>query len=229
VISFITLSRDPEKVNKLNNSLAHALSGTKFELIHMNGTELDLFEGYNEGAARAHYDLLGFLHDDVKLLANWECFAKPVDLMKKPMTGFVGVAGTRVMGTDGTWWKQPPSVLRGLVAHPAQDDNPFGLQFNTWPHTCALFGRVAVVDGVFFMCHKRVLDRIGGFDEKSYKGFHFYDLDTSLRASLAGLLNYVAPIPLLHQSRGVPNENWEQNRQIFVQKFERQLPYEVKS
>lgn len=226
MISFVTVSKDKSKFDGLRSNLEGIFqSHPGFEFIVCDGTEHDIFTGYNAGAAEAKNEVLAFLHDDVRLWCSASVFEKPMELLKKPFTGFIGAAGTRMLPKDGCWWKSPEKSTRGMVAHP--DENEFGVHWNVWPHQAAQFGEVAICDGVFLLCHRRTFDRLGGFDAETYKGFHLYDIDITLRARLEGLVNYVAPIPLFHNSVGRTNDNWEENRKIFARKFEKYLPYNL--
>jgi hypothetical protein len=65
---------------------------------------------------------------------------------------------------------------------------------------------------------------LGGFDTNTFQGFHFYDVDITLRAHFAGLSNYVALIPIFHESTGAYDEAWEKLRQKFVKKWTGKLP-----
>lgn len=228
MFSFITISREQEKVDRLQKNLESVFGrATPWELLVADGSKLDLFTGYNEKAAAANGDFLVFLHDDVHLMCSKECFDKPIELMGKPFTGFCGAAGTLSMPAEGCWWKSPQTDCRGGVYHPAKDLSPFGVHLNCWPHATAQFGQVLVCDGVLLMCSTQVFKKVKGFDNTTFKGFHFYDVDITLRTHLLGLVNYVAPIPLVHQSYGVTNENWEDNRKLFVKKHEKVLPAKV--
>jgi GT2 family glycosyltransferase len=228
-ISFITVSREEEKVQGLRESIT-SVFGHKgqqaWDLLVADGTAHDLFTGYNSCAKHAVGDVLVFTHDDVRFLCNERCFQKPLELLTKPFTGILGVAGTTVMPKNGKWWDSKEDECRGMVAHPDLATQ-FGMHFNTWPHMAAKFGRVVICDGVFLMCSRRVFDKLGGFDQEHYKGFHFYDVDFTIRAHIAGLQNWVAPIPLMHGSKGRPNENWEENRQHFMTRYEKNLPARV--
>jgi len=81
---------------------------------------------------------------------------------------------------------------------------------------------------LLLMCRREVLLKLGGFDEGYYQGFHMYDLDITMRATLKGYVNHTTPLPLLHRSHGKPNDNWEQNRQRFLTRYGEQLPYQLK-
>ncbi len=92
----------------------------------------------------------------------------------------------------------------------------------------ALFGQVVAIDGVLMICHRRTFQALNGFDNQTFTGFHFYDIDISFRAALSGRTNWVAPIPLMHDSKGVFGAAWETNRQKFVRKFAGNLPAALK-
>jgi hypothetical protein len=68
---------------------------------------------------------------------------------------------------------------------------------------------------------------VNGFDDKTFKGFHFYDVDVSFRAHLAGFKNYVAPIPMFHRSTGTYDKVWDAARQVFVRKHVARLPFQL--
>src|SRR5207245_6570518 len=125
------------------------------------------------------------------------------------------------------WWGDfPPEIeasfCRGMVGFP--DTNVFGMKLLNWPGGEAIFGSVVVLDGVFFMCRRRTFEQLGGFDDQMFRGYHFYDIDITLRAHLAGLRNYAAPISLYHHSLGIYDEIWEGTRQVFVRKHSGRLP-----
>jgi GT2 family glycosyltransferase len=227
LFSFITITREQEKIEALEKNLSLVLGRTPWELLVADGTKEDIFTGYNQQAALANGDYLVFTHDDVKFLCNGEVFEKPIELMEKPFTGFVGAAGTIMMPKEGCWWKAPQSDCRGSVYHPSKSSSVFGMHLNCWPHMNAQFGQVLVCDGVLLMCHKRVFDKLNGFDAETFKGFHFYDVDITLRAHMMGLMNYVAPVPLIHRSYGMINENWEQNKKLFIEKHNKALPTKI--
>lgn len=227
MLSFITISQNSEKVALLQDNLDLIFGRSlPWELLVADGNEDDIFTGFNRMASIANGDFLVFTHDDVQFLGTRSVFDAPINLMKKPLTGLVGAAGTRLMPKEGCWWKSFHLDCRGAVYHPS-NEQPFGMHLNGWPHMAAQFGRVAVVDGVLLMCSRVTFEKLTGFDHQSFSGFHFYDMDLSVRAHLLGLSNYVAPIPLLHKSHGVTNDEWETNRLIFIEKHRKILPIKV--
>ena len=64
------------------------------------------------------------------------------------------------------------------------------------------------------------------FDQETFDGFHFYDLDFSYRAFRAGYKLTVAyDILLIHDSRGVTNAAWERYAQLFARKYQGQISF----
>ena len=228
-IEFITVSRTPDRVRLLAQSIGLAMGSVyPHKLRVMDGNQFDLFTGYNLAVSQTTAEILIFVHDDVQLLANPLIFEKPFENLNQLSTGFIGAAGSRILDTTGAWWggnltpQQTFSNCRGMINHAAA--NEFGMNSLIWPGGTAEFGQVMVVDGVLLMCHRRTFNRLNGFDDKTYKGFHFYDVDTTFRAHQLGLKNYAAPLPLLHQSMGKYDEKWEKNRAIFANKYQSLLP-----
>lgn len=234
MLEFICVSNNPAKAASLQRSIAASFPAPgAHQFTCIDGNAHDLFKGYNAGAAQSSADILVFLHHDVTLLANAMAFEHPLRLLEDAGTGFIGVAGAVRLNAMGTWWGDVPQQqvmagCRGMVGAPDKINphNPFAMNFLAWPGP-AVFGRVLVVDGVFLMCHRRTFDRLGGFDQETFTGFHFYDIDISLRAHFAGLKNYVAPIPMYHASTGNYDQVWDAARQKFLQKFAGRLPVQL--
>lgn len=240
-LHFITLSRTPAKVDNLRSNLIEIFGfetpsdnlgphapNALFRLHVADGTQYDLFTGYNQAAEKVAQlepnPHLVFLHDDVELLGIRRLWDPALKLLSKPFTGVLGLAGATVMPETGCWWQQPHEQLRGMVAHPTTNCPPFGFHWNCWPFGAAHFGRVVITDGLLMAMRYNTWKKLGGFASEYYQGFHFYDLDFTLRAHLSGLQNYVFPYPVLHNSHGVPNEEYDRNRKLFLERFQGQLP-----
>ncbi len=229
MIDFITLSRDDTKIQTLTKTIAAWFQGSpqEWNLIRIDGARFDIFSGYNLGASQGTGEILVFVHDDVQFLGNRLTLEKPLELFRASDTGFLGIAGTRVLLEHACWWaSKPESAGRGMVCHPAAGE--FGIQWDVWPmQQAGQFGRVAVLDGVLLMCKRETWNRLGGLDSTNYRGFHFYDIDVTFRALQLGLVNYAVPIPVFHNHIGMPTPDWQENQQIFLRKFGKYLPYSL--
>ena len=156
--------------------------------------------------------ILLFVHADVRYWGSGRLLCDAMDIAAREDVGFVGVAGrVTSMTPSGKWWDDK-ACLRGAVTH----DNLHGgiLQATNY----GPYGGVHVLDGVLLMCHRRVFEKIGLWDESL--GFHFYDLDITLRAHKVGLKNYAVPLPILHQGLGTLTPEWEASRKMFLEKHQ---------
>ena len=57
---------------------------------------------------------------------------------------------------------------------------------------------------------RETFNRVNGFDEKAFDGWHFYGVDLCLRARKNGIRSCVVPSELWHKSRGNRDndKNW---------------------
>ena len=86
----------------------------------MDGAHYDIFSGYNAGAAQGKGEILAFVHDDVQFLGNRLTLERSLNLFHSLDTGFLGVAGSRVLLEHACWWQSNPHIHgRGMVCHPA--------------------------------------------------------------------------------------------------------------
>lgn len=130
----------------------------------------------------------------------------------------IGVAGSIYVPESGRWW-EIPKHMRGIVEHTDGE--------NVWvsEYSKEIKGKVtsvAVLDGVFISFNPDMI--INEFDE-DFKGFHFYDLGFTFPNYLDGNnIGVTTDIRILHKSIGKTNEQWELNRQQFVEKYKDDLP-----
>jgi GT2 family glycosyltransferase len=176
--------------------------------------------GYNQGLIDVPIsnDVLLFTHNDVTYWGSQNLLRDAIRAAAEPGIGFVGVAGRSSQLTDKAVWWDDPKHLRGAVAHQNGGHQKYMTSFG-------MYGTATVMDGVLLMCHRRVFEKIGLWDESL--GFHFYDLDITLRAHRAGLKNLVLPLPILHESVGNLSPEWEASRQKFLDKHQIDLILEM--
>jgi hypothetical protein len=102
----------------------------------------------------------------------------------------------------------------GKVNHIDDIGNKYLTNFGTCP------SRAIIIDGVFMAFSREALKNIR-FDEKNPCKFHFYDLDISLNAHLAGLKVGVGDIPITHASLGLREitQDWLTGEKWFLNKY----------
>ncbi|MFA7240293.1 MAG: glycosyltransferase [Sulfuricellaceae bacterium] len=210
LISVIVCSIDDARLEKIRANYAARLAGENWEFIAIRDAR-SLCEGYNRAIRQSHGELLIFSHDDIEILSpdfrhKLKCYLDAYDL--------VGVAGARRL--IGTSWVQAGwPWLHGQVVHP---DAAGGYKICLYGVSAPLQPDIQALDGLFFACRREVAEKIG-FDENTFDGFHFYDLDFSYSAFRAGFrLGVCNDIVLLHDSEGHYDEAWNRYAERFLAK-----------
>lgn len=188
----------------------------------INHGEYSLSEVYNKSIKHIdkNYDINEFIfvfihHDLIFKTKDWGrgLLAKFNNLNYQ----ILGVAGSTYMPASGRWWEDRSKMV-GIVEH---TDG-----FREWvsEYAPAFKGvrEVVLIDGLFMAADVDQLEH--NFDE-DFKGFHFYDLPFCIENYLDGAnIGVVTDIRILHKSIGATNEQWEQNRLQFVEKYKEELP-----
>jgi hypothetical protein len=211
LISFIVCSIDPARLAMLRTDLEAHWRGQEWELVHI-GDARGLGEGYTRGLRRARGELIVCCHDDIGLLC--EDFA---DRLRRHLAAhdLVGVAGTDRLSGPAWHWAGPPHTA-SWVSLPRPDGSIVAGLLGT---TAPVVRGAQALDGVFLAGRRDTFEHIG-FDADTFDGFHFYDLDLSYRAHLAGLDCAVAlDLLIWHQSGGDFRASWREYAERFVTKF----------
>jgi hypothetical protein len=163
-------------------------------------------------------DVVAFIHEDVKLLDP--AFLNKVSSVfdSKSDVGMLGVAGTSVLTESGAWWHNAPDLLRGHVIQ----EHPEGGARHLIKGPIGFFDDLVAVDGLcFFIRGKLFTEENLVFDDKTYDGYHFYDIDTSLQVLEKGYKVACADILLQHGSVGNIKEDkkWHENRDKLISKW----------
>jgi GT2 family glycosyltransferase len=164
-----------------------------------------------------------FCHNDI--IFEKEYWGKRVleHFVKKPEYGILGVAGTSYYPSSGRWWDIQGEMI-GQVFH--QHNGRKWLSEYNKPFGSKIIDSV-IVDGVFFAVKKNNLK--SNFDE-SFKGFHFYDTSFCMENHLLGVkVGTISNVSLTHLSIGMTNDEWENNRRLFLEKYNQQLPIKLES
>jgi len=137
----------------------------------------------------------------------------------------VGLAGTTRLAYP-MWVQSGPPYIFGQVAHTSGTKDwpaPYRLEIYGAP-AGAIYG-IQAMDGLFLAMRREVLARVT-FDEKTFDGFHCYDLDFTFCAYLAGFkLAVICDMPALHDSTGnFSSDAWRQTAQLFTRKHGHHFP-----
>ena len=187
-----------------------------------NKGQFSLTEIYNRGLKEAKYNHIVFLHHDLTIeTKQWG--VKLLKLFEKnPEYGIIGVAGSKSMPVTGQWWADPKKMY-GRVQHTHEGKSWLSIYSDDLGQRIE---EVVNVDGLFFAIDKTKIKK--NFNEE-VKGFHFYDVSFSFENYLAGVkVGVTTLIRINHQSIGMTNEAWEQNRQQFAETHKDVLPANIK-
>jgi len=214
LVSVIICSITDAKFNAASAMYQRLLAAVPHEIIRISDAR-SMTEGYNRGIGRSTGDVLIFSHDDVEFL-NAD-FAQRL-LRHLGSFDLVGVAGTNLV-CGPAWVSAGPPYLFGQVTHP--DPRGFTVSFFGAPR--AVITDIQALDGLFFALHRRVVEKVR-FDE-SLPGFHYYDLDFTYSAFLAGFkLAVVNDIHAIHHSQGDFGQRWAEQAGRFNEKWAGRLP-----
>jgi hypothetical protein len=188
----------------------------------VNNGEKSLSQVYNEIIDESSNDILVLCHDDIyfdtnrwgkKLLKSFENHSE---------YGILGVAGSTYMSKSGQWWEDRTKMY-GVVNH-EHEGKKWSSKYSQNEEND--IKQTAIVDGLFISFDKNKIKK--RFDE-TVEGFHFYDVEFTFQNHLEDVkVGVIFNIRITHKSIGMTNEKWENNKQIFADKYKDILPLKVK-
>lgn len=215
-IGYSTKSIDKKYINHLKKSCG--IKNVEIIPFENKGTH-SLTEVYDHILKESSNNIVVLCHDDIRFKTKkWG--VRLIEHFNKSEYGIIGVAGTYDYDESGMWWKKQDSMV-GIVNHKNPND---GKEFESKYSASVddFIIPVVALDGLFFSVNKKKIKY--SFD-KTIKGFHFYDVDFTLGNYLNGVkVGCITNIRLLHLSVGQTNDQWEENRLIFKEKWKNELP-----
>jgi glycosyltransferase involved in cell wall biosynthesis len=216
-VGYSTREHNPKFIEYLKKSSGFK----KIEVIEkINNGEKSLSQVYNEILDEAKTDIVVLCHDDIYFDTNsW--YYKLKTHFESSEYGILGVAGTTEMPSSGQWWETRRKMI-GIVNHESGGKK--------WTSKYSEdFGKsireTVVVDGVFIALSKSRIKH--NFDEE-FKGFHFYDIGFCFKNQIEGVkVGVISNIRITHKSIGQTNEQWEENKKLFAQKYSENLPTKI--
>jgi glycosyltransferase involved in cell wall biosynthesis len=216
-VGYSTREHNPKFIEYLKKSSGFK----KIEVIEkINNGEKSLSQVYNEILDEAKTDIVVLCHDDIYFDTNsW--YYKLKTHFESSEYGILGVAGTTEMPSSGQWWETRRKMI-GIVNHESGGKK--------WTSKYSEdFGKsireTVVVDGVFIALSKSRIKH--NFDEE-FKGFHFYDIGFCFKNQIEGVkVGVISNIRITHKSIGQTNEQWEENKKLFAQKYIENLPTKI--
>lgn len=213
MISIIICSRTASISDELIHNIKQTI-GIPFELVIIDNSNnfYSIFSAYNEGVKRSKYEVLCFMHDDIIFKTN-DWGINVMNRFKSSNLGAIGVAGSPYYAIlPGGWWSG------GYISQSIYGEQELAYQTkkdNSLP--------VVVLDGLWFCVRKSLFSMIR-FDDTTFNGFHYYDMDISLQIQQKGYtLLSVYDISIQHSS-GKLDTTWLSNALLLQKKWENKLP-----
>jgi glycosyltransferase involved in cell wall biosynthesis len=213
-IGYSTRKPNPEFTEYLKKSSGFK----KINVIEkVNNGEKSLSQVYNEILSESETDIIVFCHDDIYFdTSGW--YNKIMKHFDKSDFGIIGMAGSTSLPSSGQWWEDRKKMI-GIVNH-EHEGKKWASKYSE--DLNKKIKETVMVDGLFFAVNKTKLK--SNFIE-DFKGFHFYDVVFCFENFLKGVkVGVITDIRITHKSIGKTNEQWEENRKLFVEKYSESLP-----
>ncbi|AYO58561.1 hypothetical protein CO230_10815 [Chryseobacterium sp. 6424] len=199
MLSIIISSYQPHYFSALEKNIAETV-GVPYELIKVDNPDLmSICEAYNLGAAKARFENMLFLHEDVEFRTqNWGEIV--VNYLRKRNIGIIGVLGSDyVPNVPFAWW----NLFENNFSHYTQYENGTLIgDYNLTENK-----KASVIDGVFMAVRKEVFNEFRFNDKIS--GFHGYDVVFSLNVVAKYQNIVISNIKIAHFSYAVNSLNRE--------------------
>ena len=221
MISIITCSQK-ELSWDIHQRNVQKTAGSEIEYIRIDNRShrYNLCSAYNEGVRRAAGDILVFMHEDVFFVeGGWA--QKLTEKFSEESLGLIGVAGTQYLFADNpAWVAAGRPFVKGQVIHELNQGSSYFLTVFNWQNEDT---PVVAVDGLFFAIRRSLFERIR-FDDVTFDGFHFYDIDICMQVAKSHLLKVTTDILVKHLSGGSFNQSWKMYASRFIKKYYSVLP-----
>jgi GT2 family glycosyltransferase len=220
LLSVILSTYRPALLETLSRNIADTI-GVEYEIIAVdNPGKMGISRAYNIGAEKARFETLCFLHEDVEMLTrDWGKVI--IRQMETSNAALIGVAGSNFKPAFISGWTTGiEDYDRVNIFQRGIDGMNYHYHSNPLQETLS---PVVVIDGVCMFIRKQVFKRFR-FDE-NISGFHFYDLDLSMRLHAADFKVMVSfAIDLVHFSAGRFDNSWFTEARAFHHNHRTLLP-----
>ncbi len=210
MISIVISTYRPDLLQSLKENIA-ATIGTDYEIIAIENhrPKKGLCEVYNLGTLQAKYPVVCYAHEDINIKTNdWgKLVLQLFDSNNK--LGVVGTAGSTYKPCTPSGWSFPwASHHLSTYMNILQSDKQMGQANHVYNNPKKeLYSKVVCIDGVWFCAKKEIALEIP-FDEKTFKGFHCYDVDFSLSVFQKYEVAVTFEVLIEHFSEGSFNKEW---------------------
>jgi hypothetical protein len=221
MISVISLCRHPESNAVQKGNIAKTV-GTAYEYLVIDGSRgpYRVAPAYNWAIGQMKGDIAVFLHDDCYFMnMNWGP-ALEAKFAADPSLGVAGVAGTQHLFADkSSWTAAGRPFVKGRIVYHLQNGDFFAAVFSNEKGD----HEVVACDGSCMAVRAEVFRAIR-FDEQTFTGAHFYDIDFCLQLQGRNRLVVTSDMTVKKRSQPVFDDEWKKAGELFLQKHSKNLP-----
>jgi hypothetical protein len=221
MISVISLCRHPESNAVQKGNVARTV-GAAYEYLVIDGSRgpYRVAPAYNWAVSRMKGDIAVFLHDDCYFMnMNWGA-ALEAKFAADPSLGIAGVAGTQYLFADkSSWTAAGRPFVKGRIIYHLQNGDFFAAVFSNEKGD----HEVVAVDGCCMAIRSQLFKGLR-FDDRTFQGEYFYDIDFCLQ--LRGRARLIVTSDMTVKKRSSPafDDEWKQAGELFLQKHAASLP-----
>ncbi|MDR0304600.1 MAG: glycosyltransferase family protein [Chitinispirillales bacterium] len=228
MISIIICSINPSRCEKTLKNFSETI-GVEYEVIVFKNRQENwgICKVYNHCAEKAKYPYLCFVHEDV-FIETKDWGKKIIEFIEKTSDcGVIGFAGgLQAQKNLSSFGGVGESRVNVYDSHNG-DTNAYS-KVNYKYHRYAnpqkeSVSKVLCVDGLFQFVKKQIWEKIR-YDENTFTGFHFYDVDFSLAVSELYDNYVILNFDVFHDSSGNMREEYIKFMFSFQEKWKKKLP-----
>jgi hypothetical protein len=220
MISVIICSRNNEQLSLVKKNIEETI-GVPFEILSIDNSnnKYSICTAYNTAASEAKYETLCFMHEDIVIRTyNWGNIV--LDILKQDF-GLAGVAGSMYKSRSISGWTTGnPQYDFFNVYHTLPNGELSHYYSNNFD---APVKECIVLDGLWLCCNKSIWEKVR-FNSALLKGFHFYDIDFSIRCSSITKVAVTGNIDIEHRSKGNFSNAWMKEALVFHNHYKKRLP-----
>ena len=209
-----------EKNEKHRQHLLETCGLNNVQIIeYVSNGEYSLTNIYNKALNETTNNIVVFCHDDI--IINTKNWGNKIlnHFRRNPDYGIIGKAGSKYIPKSGMWWDVGMTEVVGQVYHQSQGKKWLSQYSEDIGNK---IDDTIIVDGLFFAIN---VEKINSSFDDNIKGFHFYEVDFCFSNFLSGVkIGVIYDISVTHLSIGQTNQQWEENRLQFIEKYKNNLP-----
>jgi hypothetical protein len=194
--------------------------GTEHEYIAIDGSSgIGLAAAYNYAISQVRGDICIFIPDDVYFMKmNWGQILQ--NKFADQSIGMIGVAGTQYLFQDKcslTAAGRP--FIKGRIVQHLENGDFFAVVYSQENGDF----EVVACEGTFMAIPTELFQYVR-FDDASFDGMHFHDMDMSMQMRRGRRVVVTTDIVVKKRSQAKFDKVWQHYGQIFLQKYAQELP-----